>query len=172
MVVIATATAAACQPCDEEYAQSSQGALIWPASEGLQSHECTQPEHAAAETGLALEAALFAFDRLGILSYTPCLLEDLHLADKAIYVCFVTGNELGYAGLMQARGIWISLGDGEGNLLPIEETALVHELVHQIAWRACLLPDCDPDLGHTDARLWGEAGVEGLAQSITGAFRF
>lgn len=169
--VFTLAAMATCSPCGSDYANTSQGATIWPSGERLQAYTCVQPPRAAAEVDLALSAVLFAFDRLGILTYSNCLLEGLQLADSPIYVCFVEGNALGNAGLMQAKGIWISLGDGDGNPLPIEQTALAHELIHEIVWRACLLLDCETDRDHADPRLWGADGVEGLAKLIVSAFR-
>jgi len=171
IVAAITIAAMACSPCNEGYEHTTQGVSIWPHGEKLEVYECSPPTHAQAEVGLALEAVLFAFDHLAILEYSNCMLEDLHLVDKRIFVCFVEGNALGDAGLMQLKGIWVSLGDADGQPLPIEQTALVHELVHEITWRACILPDCEPDSGHTDNRLWGSAGVEGLAQAIVSAFR-
>jgi len=150
---------------------SQVGATV--ADRSLNTYPCTDTAaNEAAEVGLALEAVLYAFDTTGMLPYTNTNLERLSLYDTrgSINVCFVD-RIVQAAGLSNAYNVWISLSDKDGARLPsLKHTALVHELVHVVLARSCVLERCDTDGDHTDSRLWCSSGnsesVECIARQM------
>lgn len=164
---------------DVKYQRTSQiGPVVWPKGESLDSWACDPPLGAASEVGLALEAVLRAFHEKGLIEYSNANLEKLLLYErKGPLVCFVTDNSLGMAGRNRSKGVWIALTDRDEQPVAIRDSALAHELVHQILWRSCLLDDpktfprCPEDGGHEDPRFWGPGSVAERAEQIWRAGR-
>lgn len=69
-------------------------------------------------------------------------------------VCFLDSNKLGVAGLTVGSMTYIALRDKNNQPVDMRNTALVHEFIHVVLDRSCLLPRCDGDGEHKDIRLW------------------
>ena len=156
---------------DDDAEHTSQGGpRVIESADLLGDHTCNPPLGAAKEVGLALEAVLYAFDTNGLLKYGNETFKTLAFDQGGSYgipsVCFVDGGLNAY-GLQRGNSIWVSLSGPDSTTLAREEWALVHELVHFVAERGCVLPGCSPNPDHSDLRLFHvQASVEERAKII------
>jgi len=129
------------------------------------------PVFGIAEAGFAFSAVLFALAETGHISGTRESLENLDLLVRngQIRLCYVYGGLGDYAGLTDGNSAWVSVLDQSGNEIPIHETALVHEIIHHMVGRLCLvrlLNKCSQDPGHEASDMWGVDSVEMRAENI------
>ena len=116
------------------------------------------PENAQAEVDMARELVIYYMR----LIHGPI---EPDYDSAPVLVCFTDETLLndGYVGLHRGNVIWAAIEGIYGETIAIRHGALLHEFIHDVLERACLLAGCSGDPGHVDLTYWGRASVEGYA---------